>query len=76
MAGLKACFAYEQRNFYSNSVTTNRLGKPSVTTLRENFSFNHDLKRKLSIFILETGGSIYHMVQAHSVCNSSCKQMG
>ena len=50
MAGLKACFAYEQRNFYSNSVIINRLRRPQVNTLQENFSSNLDLKRKFSIF--------------------------
>lgn len=50
LAGLKACFAYEQRNFYSNFVIINRLRRPQVTTLQENFSSNHSLKRKFSIF--------------------------
>ena len=50
LAGLTACFAYEQRNFYSNSVIINRLRRPQVNTLQENFSSNHRLKRKFSIF--------------------------
>ena len=75
LAGLKACFAYEQRNFYSNSVIINRLRRPQVNTLQENFTSNLGLKRKFSIFrttlyftllakykfILETRGSILAM---------------
>ena len=45
LAGLKAYFAYEQRNFYSNSVIINRMRRPLVNTLQENSSSNHDLKR-------------------------------
>ena len=89
LAGLKACFAYEQRNFYSNSVIINRLRRPKVNALQENFSSNHGLKRKFSILrttlyftlreiqIYPGNARKYfsHVGQVHSVCNSSCNQM-
>ena len=43
-------FRREIRYVKSNSVIINRLRRPKVNTLKENFSSNHDLKRKLSIF--------------------------
>ena len=89
LSGLKACFAYEQRNFYSNSVIINRLRRPQVNTSEEDFSSNHGLKRKFSIFrttlyftlreiqIYPGNANNYfsYAGQAHFVCNSSCKQM-
>ena len=50
LAGQRACFTYEQRNFYSNSEIINRLRRPQVNTLQENVSSNHGLKRQFSIF--------------------------
>ena len=66
-----------------------RLRRPLVNTLQENFSSKHGLKRKFSIFRMtlyfklreiqiypgNTRKYFSHVEQAHSVCNSSCKQM-
>ena len=85
----ESLFRVRTKKFYSNSVIINRLRRPQVNTWQENFTSNHGLKRKFSIFrttlyftlreiqIYPGNARKYfsHVGQAHSVCNFSCKQM-